>query len=98
MQNLRGFLGELGLNLPGGDKPEPKDYLRLAETIEARPDQHIIQTMMLRSMQQAVYSPENKGHFGLAYEAMHILLHQFVATRIYWCIVIFVLQFIPASV
>lgn len=69
LQNLRGFLGELGLNLPGGDKPEPKDYLRLAETIEARPDQHIIQTMMLRSMQQAVYSPENKGHFGLAYEA-----------------------------
>lgn len=69
LKNLRAFLGELGLNLPGGDKPEPKDYLRLAETIEGRPDQHIIQTMMLRSMQQAVYSPENKGHFGLAYDA-----------------------------
>ena len=69
LKNLRAFLGELGLNLPGGEKPEPKDYLKLAETIENRPDQHIIQTMMLRSMQQAVYSPENKGHFGLAYEA-----------------------------
>lgn len=69
LKNLRGFLSELGLNLPGGEKPEPKDYLKLAEAIENRPDHHIIQTMMLRSMQQAVYSPENKGHFGLAYDA-----------------------------
>lgn len=69
LENLRAFLGELGLNLPGGSKPEPKDYLRLAYAIEGRPDAHIIQTMMLRSMQQAVYSPENKGHFGLAYPA-----------------------------
>ena len=69
LENLRAFLGELGLNLPGGDKPEPKDYLRLSETIEDRPDRHIIQMMMLRSMQQAVYSPENLGHFGLAYDA-----------------------------
>lgn len=67
LQNLRAFLGELGLNLPGGDNPEPKDYLKLAESIEGRPDRHIIQTMMLRSMQQAVYSPDNLGHFGLAY-------------------------------
>jgi ribonuclease R len=69
LENLRAFLGELGLNLPGGDKPEPKDYLRLSETIEGRPDRHIIETMMLRSMQQAVYSPDNHGHFGLAYDA-----------------------------
>ena len=69
LENLRAFLGELGLNLPGGDKPEPKDYLRLSETIDDRPDRHIIQMMMLRSMQQAVYSPENLGHFGLAYDA-----------------------------
>ncbi|GGC04303.1 ribonuclease R [Marinobacterium zhoushanense] len=69
LENLRAFLGELGLNLPGGDKPEPKDYLRLSETIEGRPDRHIIETMMLRSMQQAVYSPDNQGHFGLAYDA-----------------------------
>ncbi len=69
LENLRSFLGELGLNLPGGDSPEPKDYLKLAEAIENRPDRHIIQTMMLRSMQQAVYSPDNHGHFGLAYPA-----------------------------
>ncbi|MBV0932546.1 ribonuclease R [Marinobacterium weihaiense] len=69
LENLRAFLGELGLNLPGGDSPEPKDYLKLAEAIEGRPDRHIIQTMMLRSMQQAVYSPDNHGHFGLAYKA-----------------------------
>lgn len=69
LENLRAFLGELGLNLPGGETPEPKDYLKLAEAIDGRPDRHIIQTMMLRSMQQAVYSPENLGHFGLAYNA-----------------------------
>lgn len=69
LENLRAFLGELGLNLPGGDKPEPKDYLRLSEAIANRPDRHIIETMMLRSMQQAVYSPDNLGHFGLAYDA-----------------------------
>ncbi|EXJ10178.1 ribonuclease R [Nitrincola nitratireducens] len=69
LQNLRAFLSELGLNLPGGSQPEPKDYLSLATAIEGRPDQHVIQTMMLRSMQQAIYSPENKGHFGLAYPA-----------------------------
>ncbi|MDY6891681.1 MAG: ribonuclease R [Pseudomonadota bacterium] len=67
LQNLRAFLSELGLNLPGGDSPEPKDYQKLAEAIKDRPDRHIIQTMMLRSMQQAVYSPDNLGHFGLAY-------------------------------
>jgi len=69
LQNLRAYLGELGLNLGGGDKPEPGDYQKLAEQVENRPDRHVIQTMMLRSMRQAVYSPENLGHFGLAYPA-----------------------------
>ena len=69
LQNLRGFLGELGLMLGGGDKPEPMDYLALSEQIEGRPDRHLIQTMMLRSMSQAVYSPDNHGHFGLAFTA-----------------------------
>ncbi len=67
--NLRGFLSEQGLNLGGGDKPEPKDYLLLSEQITDRPDRHLIQTMMLRSMSQAVYSPDNHGHFGLAFTA-----------------------------
>ncbi len=67
--SLRAYLGELGLALGGGDKPEPSEYQKLATLIEGRPDRNVIQTMMLRSMRQAVYSPENKGHFGLAYAA-----------------------------
>ncbi|MEH6469690.1 MAG: ribonuclease R [Halopseudomonas sp.] len=69
LTNLRGFLGELGLNLGGGDKPTPDDYQTLLSQAEDRPDAHIIQTMMLRSLSQAVYSPQNEGHFGLAYQA-----------------------------
>lgn len=69
LANLRAYLGELGLNLGGGDEPAPADYQLLAEQIEGRADRHVIQTMMLRSMRQAVYSPDNKGHFGLAYTA-----------------------------
>ncbi|WP_136681288.1 ribonuclease R [Neptunomonas sp. XY-337] len=69
LETLRAYLGELGLNLPGGETPEPSDYQALAELIAERPDRHVIQTMMLRSMAQAVYTPENNGHFGLAYTA-----------------------------
>lgn len=68
LENLRGFLGEQGLQLWGGDKPAPADYQNLFKEIAERPDFSVIQTMMLRSMSQAVYSPEEKGHFGLAYE------------------------------
>lgn len=67
--NLRAFLGELGLNLPGGEKPTPEDYQRLLQQIGDRPDASVIQTMMLRSLSQAVYTPANEGHFGLAYAA-----------------------------
>lgn len=69
LENLRGYLGELGLSLGGGEKPQPSDYLELAESAKDRADSHIIQTMMLRSMNQAVYQVENEGHFGLAYPA-----------------------------
>lgn len=69
LESLRAYLAELGLNLPGGDTPEPGDYQSLGDTIAERPDRHVIQTMMLRSMAQAVYSPDNHGHFGLAYPA-----------------------------
>ncbi|TAN71242.1 MAG: ribonuclease R [Methylobacter sp.] len=67
--NLKTFLGELGLSLGGGAKPTPLDYMHLVESIKNRPDAHLIQTVLLRSMSQAVYSPELKGHFGLALEA-----------------------------
>ncbi|WP_324691266.1 ribonuclease R [Cobetia sp. D5] len=69
LNNLRAFLGELGLTLEGGDEPAPKDFQALRASIAERPDLDIIQTVMLRSMTQAVYSPQNEGHFGLAYDA-----------------------------
>src|SRR5690606_40052954 len=60
----------LGLTLyRGKGDPTPKDYLRLLEAVHDRPDFQLIQTMMLRSLSQAVYSAENAGHFGLNYEA-----------------------------
>src|SRR5690606_7241647 len=49
--------------------PKPADYQKVMEKIQGRPDADMIQTVMLRSMNQAVYSPENQGHFGLAYAA-----------------------------
>ena len=69
LENLNSFLKLVGLALSGGEKPTAKDYAKLAEQIHGRPDAPVLQTMLLRSMQQAVYSPDNIGHFGLAYEA-----------------------------
>ncbi|WPL15495.1 Ribonuclease R [Thiorhodovibrio winogradskyi] len=68
LSDLREFLAELGLNLPGGDKPTAKDYGTLLDSVRKRADFHLIQTVLLRSMQQAMYSSDNVGHFGLAYE------------------------------
>lgn len=66
LSNFRSFLSELGLTLNGGDKPAPLDYANLAETFAEREDKELLQTMLLRSMKQAVYQDENLGHFGLA--------------------------------
>ncbi|MBV4413585.1 ribonuclease R [Enterobacteriaceae bacterium YMB-R22] len=63
---FRSVLSELGLTLPGGDKPQPSDYSALLASIADRPDHEMLQTMLLRSMKQAIYDPENRGHFGLA--------------------------------
>ncbi len=68
LEDLRGFLALQGLSLGGGDSPGALDYAALASQIEGRADRHVIQTVMLRSMQQAVYQPRNEGHFGLALE------------------------------
>lgn len=68
LEKLRGFLAEFGFALGGGDTPHAKDYCKLMERIKGRPDEQLLQTVLLRSMQQAVYSPDNVGHFGLAYE------------------------------
>src|SRR5258706_4476538 len=69
VRTLRDFLAELGLQLPGGESPTPKDYGQLLERIRKRPDFTLLQTILLRSLKQAVYSPANKGHFGLAFDA-----------------------------
>ena len=69
LAGLRLFLGELGLDFKGGEKPSPIDYQRILAQIKGREDSLIIQTMLLRSLKQAVYKPENKGHFGLHYPA-----------------------------
>ncbi len=66
LDNLRDFLAGVGLSLGGGDDPQPRDYARLMEIVSRRPDREMVQTVMLRSLQQAVYHPDNIGHFGLA--------------------------------
>ncbi|MEG3756035.1 ribonuclease R [Psychromonas arctica] len=68
LANFRSFLGELGLTLNGGEKPAPRDYADLAESFAERDDKELLQTMLLRSMKQAVYQGDNLGHFGLALE------------------------------
>ncbi|MFA5082797.1 MAG: ribonuclease R [Hydrogenophilaceae bacterium] len=69
LKALHEFMAEFGFVLAGGDEPHAKDYADLLAKIKGRPDEQLLQTVMLRSLQQAVYSPENKGHFGLAYES-----------------------------
>lgn len=69
LEDLRRFLQEMGLKMPGDRSPVPADYSKILRATKERPDARMIQTMLLRSMSQAVYSPDNKGHFGLAYEA-----------------------------
>ena len=64
---LRQFLGEMGLFLSGKNKPTPKDLQKTLETLENRPEKHLVQTIMLRSLKQAQYTEINDGHFGLAY-------------------------------
>ncbi len=69
LEDVRTFLAELGLSLGGGDSPTAKDYARLLKQVQGRPDAQLIQTVLLRSLKQAVYSPDNKGHFGLSLKA-----------------------------
>jgi ribonuclease R len=69
LEALREFLKSFGLALGGGDDPHAKDYAKLLAQVKKRPDVQLLQTVLLRSLQQAIYSPENVGHFGLAYES-----------------------------
>lgn len=69
LEALRTFLGELALDLPGGLEPTPLDYQSVLARLVERDDAQVIQTMLLRSLSQAVYKPDNGGHFGLNYDA-----------------------------
>ena len=68
VKDVREFLKGLELSLGGGEQPLTKDYAVLMKKIQDRPDRHLIQTVLLRSMPQAVYQKENQGHFGLAFD------------------------------
>ncbi|HEX2542795.1 MAG TPA: ribonuclease R [Caldimonas sp.] len=66
---LQNYLKALGLGLSIGDEPTPAEYQAIAAATKDRPDAEQIHSMLLRSMQQAIYTSRNSGHFGLAYEA-----------------------------
>jgi ribonuclease R len=66
---LRNYLKALGLPFGLSDDPKPGEFQKIAQATKDRPDAQQIHTMLLRSMQQAIYTPMNSGHFGLAYEA-----------------------------
>ena len=69
LETLRQYLRTLGVQQSIGDDPKPGDFQQLAHMTESRPDAPQIHQMLLRSMQQAIYTPFNSGHFGLAFEA-----------------------------
>jgi ribonuclease R len=66
---LRNYLKALGLGISISDDPHTSEFQKIAQATKDRPDAQQIHTMLLRSMQQAIYTPMNSGHFGLAYEA-----------------------------
>ncbi|WP_225785159.1 ribonuclease R [Xenophilus sp. Marseille-Q4582] len=66
---LRNYLRAMGVGMSISDEPRPSEFQAIAEATKERPDAQQIHTMLLRSMQQAIYTPINSGHFGLAYEA-----------------------------
>jgi ribonuclease R len=69
LKALKEFLASSALSLGGGGHPAPADYAALLARIRSRPDFNLLQTVLLRSLQQAVYGPDNEGHFGLGYDA-----------------------------
>ena len=66
---LQNYLRALGLNFSLSEDPVPAELQAIADATKDRPDAQQIHTMLLRSMQQAIYTATNSGHFGLAYEA-----------------------------
>lgn len=66
LRDMREFLESLGVGFSKAEKPKPSDYMAVLKKVAHRKDKHIIEMMLLRSMAQAVYSPDSVGHFGLA--------------------------------
>jgi len=66
---LRSYLRSMGVPMTISDEPTPREFQAIAQATQERPDAQQIHSMLLRSMQQAIYTPINSGHFGLAYEA-----------------------------
>jgi ribonuclease R len=66
---LQNQLKALGIGIHLSDDPKPGEIQAIAQATAGRPDAVQIHTMLLRSMQQAIYTATNAGHFGLAYEA-----------------------------
>lgn len=69
LDNLYDFLRGMGIGIAKKHKPTPMDYQNILKRLKNRPDRHLIQTMVIRSLMQAVYQPKNLGHFGLDYDA-----------------------------
>ncbi|HHX83645.1 MAG TPA: VacB/RNase II family 3'-5' exoribonuclease, partial [Pseudomonadaceae bacterium] len=69
LSNLYDFLREIGIGLSRKNKPTPKDYQHILARLKDRPDRALLQTLVIRSLMQAVYQPDNIGHFGLGFEA-----------------------------
>ena len=66
---LRNYLKAMGVSQTISDNPQPAEFQQIAAATKDRPEAQQIHTMLLRSMQQAIYTPINSGHFGLAFEA-----------------------------
>ncbi len=66
---LRNYLKAMAVGMTISDNPQPSEFQAIAEATKDRPDAQQIHTMLLRSMQQAIYTPINSGHFGLAFDA-----------------------------
>ncbi len=66
INTTRKFLSARGLVLEGGDNPESKDFAKVLIKAKGRDDENVIKTVVLRTMKQATYTPQNSGHFGLA--------------------------------
>jgi len=69
LQNLYHFLRDIGIGLTAKKKPTPLDYQAILARLKDRPDRNLLQTLVIRSLMQAMYQPENKGHFGLGFDA-----------------------------